>query len=135
MTYPVNRLDGMNTTAVEKLRKQGIRTTNSFLDRMKQPRGRKALAALTGLEEKQLLRWANRADLMRVKGVGEEYAELLATAGVDTVRALRTRNAERLHKSLHALNEQKRLVRFMPSPRLVERWVEDAKNLPTTLRY
>jgi hypothetical protein len=135
MTYPVNRLDGMNSTAVEKLRKQGIRTTRSFLDRTKQPRGRKALAALTGLEEKQLLRWANRADLMRIKGIGEEYAELLVMGGVDTVRALSTRNAERLYKALHAINEQKKLVRFMPSPSLVGRWVEEAKKLPTTLRY
>ncbi len=36
------------------------------------------------------------ADLMRIKGVGEEYSELLEAAGVDTVKELRNRNAANL---------------------------------------
>ena len=64
------------------------------------PKGRKALAEKTGFDEKQILCWANMADRMRIKGVGEEYAELLQAAGVDTVKELKYRNPANLAKAM-----------------------------------
>lgn len=87
--YPVAKIEGIGPTYAEKLLAAGIRTTAALLERAKDPRGRKALAGETGIEESKVLKWANMADLMRVRGIGEEYSELLEAAGVDTVKELR----------------------------------------------
>src|ERR1700750_1882692 len=100
MTYPITDIDGIDACAVEALKSAGIRTTLGFLEAAKDVKGRKCLAAKTGLDEKTLLRWANMADRMRIKGMGKEYAELLRLAGVDTVKELKYRNPGRLAKAM-----------------------------------
>ncbi|MGI9294580.1 MAG: DUF4332 domain-containing protein, partial [Pseudomonadales bacterium] len=85
--------------------------------------------------ESQLLKWANMADLMRISGVGEEYSELLEAAGVDTVKELRNRNAENLTAAMAATNEQKKLVRSVPSAAQVTKWVEQAKTLDPLITH
>ena len=75
------------------------------------------------------------ADLFRIKGVGEEYADLLEAAGVDTVPELAQRNAENLHKKLAEVNEAKNLVRRVPTQGEVSEWVGQAKQLPRVLTY
>ena len=94
-------------------------------------KGRKALAAASGCTEHQLLEWVNRADLMRVRGVGEEYSDLLEQSGVDTVKELRRRKAPNLHAKMLETNSAKRrpLVRRPPSLGEVERWVAHAQEL------
>ena len=82
-----------------------------------------------------ILEWVNRADLMRVKGVGEEFSDLLEASGVDTVKELRRRNAENLHKAMLAVNEEKNLVRRAPALSEVERWIEQAKTLAPAVTY
>jgi hypothetical protein len=90
---------------------------------------------MTKLDEKRLLRWANIADKLRIRGMGKEYAGLLREVGVDTVRELRYRNPERLAKSMAEANKRRKLVRFLPSEKLVQRWVEQAKKLPQKITY
>ena len=99
------------------------------------PKARKALATETGLEEARILKWANMADLMRVKGIGEEYSELLEAAGVDTVKELKTRKAENLAAKIAEANAAKKLVRAVPGPKLVARWIDGAKSLAPRLTY
>ena len=82
-----------------------------------------------------LLRWANIADKLRIKGMGKEYAALLREVGVDTVKELRYRNPARLAKSMAEANKKRKLVGFLPSEKLVRRWVEDAKKLPQKITY
>ncbi|NLH82713.1 MAG: DUF4332 domain-containing protein, partial [Phyllobacteriaceae bacterium] len=72
---------------------------------------------------------------MRIKGVGEEYSELLEAAGVDTVKELKHRNAENLHAKMEEINEAKKLVRQTPSLKSVGEWIEQAKTLPAVLTY
>ena len=79
MSYPVTEITGIDDDAAKALKSAGIRTTASLLEAAKDPKGRKALAAKTGLREGQLLNWANVADRMRIKGVGGDYADLLNT--------------------------------------------------------
>ncbi|MEN8234142.1 MAG: DUF4332 domain-containing protein [Actinomycetota bacterium] len=109
------------------LRKAGVRTTDALLKTASTRTGRRRLAKATGLAEGDILLWANRADLMRVPGVGPEYADLLGMAGVDTIRALRRRNADRLLMAMADLNVRKRLVRRLPTNGMVDDWVEGAK--------
>lgn len=77
----------------------------------------------------------NHADLMRIKGVGSEYADLLEAAGVDTVPELGQRNAANLAEKLAEINEAKSLVRRVPTAAEVEGWVDEAKTLPRAVEY
>ena len=68
-----------------------------------------------------MLRWVNHADLIRVVGVGPEFAELLEAAGVDSVPELAQRNVENLVTALAETNEARNLVRRVPSAAEVSR--------------
>lgn len=135
MSYSIKDLDGIDENAVELLRAAGIRTTLKLLEAAKDPKGRKSLACRTGLDEKRLLQWANTADRMRIKGLGPDYAELLRVVGVDTVRELKHRNADRLLKAIRDANAQRRLVKAPPSQQAIRRWIEQAKRLPLKISY
>jgi predicted flap endonuclease-1-like 5' DNA nuclease len=115
--------------------KAGLETVEGFLQAAATPKGREELAEKTGISPKLILEWANRADLSRLKGVGEEYSDLLEAAGVDTVRELAQRNPDNLYEKLKEVKEQKKLVRRLPGKADVARWVEEAKSLPPILTY
>ena len=117
------------------LKRIGIRTTSRLLDAAKSAKDRKKLAAKTGIDEKRLLKWANSADRMRIKGVGDDYAELIHAAGVKTVRDLKHRNARRLTEAMARANKQRKLVNFLPSEKAVQRWIEHAKKLQIKISY
>jgi len=126
---------GLPTHDATKLRKNGVRTTDALLKVAATKSGRKNLAGKTRLPERDVLGWVNRADLMRVKGIGPEYADLLEMAGVDTVKELRTRNSENLLETMTELNARKRLVRRLPTSGMVDDWVLAAKQLEPMVRY
>ncbi len=106
-----------------------------MLEKARDVKGRKELAEKTGLNEKQLLCWANGADRMRINGVSREYAELLQAAGVDTVKELKYRNPANLAGAIADANRKRKLVRVLPSEKLVCRWIEHAKKLPLKISY
>jgi hypothetical protein len=135
MSYSISAIEDIDADDTEKLKSVGIRTTEKLLEAAKSPSGRRQLAAMTKLDERRLLRWANIADKLRIRGMGKEYAGLLCEVGVDTVRELRYRNPERLAKSMAEANKRRKLVRFLPSEKLVQRWVEQAKKLPQKITY
>ena len=125
----IDAIEGIGQKRATLLRKNGIRTTEALLKRGATRRGRKELAKTTKLDEKLVLEWINRADLMRCKGVGSEYSDLLEAAGVDTVKELRRRNPVSLTAKMIELNDKKRLVRRLPTEAMVTGWIEDAKGL------
>ena len=135
MTYAIADLQSLDPAAVAQLKSAGIRTTARLLETAKDPKGRKLLAAQTGFDEKCILRWANLADRMRIKGIGEDYAGLLEAAGVDTVKELKYRNPANLAKAMAAANTKRKLVRLLPSEKAVVRWIEIAKKLPLKISY
>ncbi len=135
MSYPIMAIDGIDDEAAAALRKAGIRSTGRLLEKARTVKGRKALAEKTGFSEKQLLCWANVADRMRIHGVSKEYAELLQAAGVDTVKELKYRNPGNLAKAMADANKRRKLVRLLPSEKVVTRWIEDAKKLPLKITY
>ena len=135
MRYSIAELDTVVPGVAVALKAAGIRTTARLLEAAKTPKGRKTLAERTGLSPQCLLRVANYADKMRIKGVGEDYAELLEAAGVDTVRELKYRNPANLAKRMAEVNRQRKLVRTLPSEKAIERWIEAAKDLPVKISY
>ncbi len=125
----IDAIEGIGHKSATRLRKARVRTTEALLKNGANKRGRKQLSQQTGLSERQLLEWVNRADLMRIKGVGEEYSDLLEASGVDTVKELRRRNAANLLTAMVEINKKKNLVRRLPTEAMVQRWVDNAKEL------
>ena len=99
------------------------------------PKGRKALSAASGCSEKQILKWCNLADLMRVSGIGKQYSELLEAAGIDTVKELRNRNAANTAAKMKEINAKKNLTRTTPSESMIARWVPSAKSMKPVMKY
>jgi len=128
-------IEGVGKDYAQTLQDAGITTTEVLLDKAATPNGRAAIAEATGISEKLILKWANRVDLFRIKGIGEEYADLLEASGVDTVPDLARRNPANLHEKLATVNAEKKLVRRVPTLTAVEAWVADAKELPRKLTY
>jgi predicted flap endonuclease-1-like 5' DNA nuclease len=135
MTYAITDISRIGPEFADRLRAVGIRTTARLLDEAKSPKDRKQLAEKTGLDEKRILSWANLADRMRIKGVGEDYAALLQAAGVDTVKELKYRNPAKLARSMAEINAKRKLVRVLPSDRAIVRWIEHAKRLQLKITY
>jgi predicted RecB family nuclease len=135
MSYSLGTIEEIEPDALAVLRSVGIKTTAKLLEAAKSPKGRKLLSTQTKLDERKLLRWANIADKLRIKGMGKEYAGLLREVGVDTVRELKYRNPARLAKAMADTNKKRKLVRFLPSEKLVTRWVEHARKLPQKITY
>lgn len=135
MAYKVIDIEGVGAAYAEKLTAAGIVTTAQLLEKCAAPAGRKALAEETGISDKLILKWANHADLFRVKGVGPQFAELLEAAGVDTVKELAHRKAENLAAKMAEVNAEKKLVRRVPVAAEVQKMVDFAKELPGVLTY
>jgi len=135
MSYPLTHIEGLDVEEVKSLKALGIRSTDRLLEEAKSPRGRKLLAVKTGISERQLLMAANAADHLRIKGMGPGYVNLLREIGVNTVRDLRVRKPENLVARMVDANRKRKLVRLLPSEKLVVRWVENAKKLPLKITY
>ena len=134
-TYKVEEIEGIGPVLGEKLRTAGINTVDKLLENAATKKQRQSLAEETGISEKQILKFTNMADLFRLNGVGQEYAELLEVAGVDTVPELAQRNATNLTAKMEEVNAAKNLTRKTPSAAEVEKWIAQAKELPRVIEY
>jgi predicted flap endonuclease-1-like 5' DNA nuclease len=136
MAKKLTEIEGVGPTYAAKLAEAGVKSQEELLAAGSTPKGRSDLEKTTGISGKLVLKWINRADLARVKGIGEEYADLLELAGVDTVPALAQRNPEHLHTALVDLAAaRKDVVRRTPAAREVAAWVGAAKELPRVVTY
>lgn len=135
MGRPIQQIEGIGPAFAEKLAGEGVRSVEGLLERGATARGREVLAKSCDIPEASVLRWVNHADLCRIRGVGGEFAELLEAGGVDTVKELRNRSAENLAMRLAAVNAEKSLTRRVPSARVVNDWIEQAKQLPAKVEH
>jgi len=131
----IDAIEGIGHRNATKLRKARVRTTEALLKTASTRTGRRRLAVRTKLPEKSILQWVNRADLMRVKGVGSEYSDLLEAAGVDTIKELRRRNPANLLDAMIDINQRRRLVRRLPTEAMVGGWVDAAKDIEPLVAY
>ena len=137
----IEEIEGIGPAYAKKLRSNGVRSCEALLKRGATKKGRKDLAEATGFGEASILEWVNRADLMRVRGVGSEYSDLLEAAGVDTVKELRRRSPANLTAKMAEVNDaaikktKKSIVRRVPAQTMVERWVAHAKELDPVVTH
>jgi predicted flap endonuclease-1-like 5' DNA nuclease len=128
-------VEGIGPANAAKLEQAGVATPEDLLEKAGTRAGRERLAEATGLSAAHLLKWVNRVDLSRVKGVNTQYADLLEAAGVDTPKELARRNAEHLHAQLSSVNASKKLVRELPHMSQLAKWIDEAKALPARVEY
>ena len=135
MSYKVEQIEGIGPSYAAKLEEAGISTTEQLLEACAKPAGRKALVEKLDISGKLILRWTNHADLMRIKGVAGQFAELLEAAGVDTVKEFRHRVAANLHAKMVEVNDERNLCNRVPSVAELERMIEQAKELDPVVSY
>ncbi len=128
-------IEGVGAAYGKKLNEAGVASTRMLREQGASAKGRKELAAKTGISETLILKWVNRVDLFRIKGVGEQYADLLEVAGVDSVPELAQRKADNLMQKLIETNEKKKLVRKLPTQAQVQTWIDQAKKLPRLVTH
>jgi predicted flap endonuclease-1-like 5' DNA nuclease len=128
-------VEGIGEVYAQKLKDVGVSTTEALLEIGATAKGRKEIVEKSGISDKLVLEWVNHVDLFRIKGVAEEYADLLEEAGVDTVPELAQRNAQNLLEKMTAVNAEKKLVRRLPVLSQVVDWIEQAKQLPRVINY
>ncbi len=128
-------IEGIGEVYQKKLKETGVTSVEDLLKKCATKKGRSEIADKSGISEKLILKWANHADLARIKGIAGEYAELLEAAGVDTVPELSNRKPENLYAKIVEVNEKKKLVRKLPAEKQIKAWIEEAKALPRILQY
>lgn len=131
----IEEIEGIGPTYAEKLKNANITTINDLLKTGGTKNGRDTLVKITGASEKTVLKWINRADLFRIKGIGKEYSQLLDVAGVNTVVELSSRNADNLREKLEEVNKEKRIVKQLPSAETIAEWIKHAKKLKRKVEY
>lgn len=131
----IDAIGGIESSQARQFRRSGIRTTDALLRRAATFEGRCDLAGMVSLTEPQILELALRIDLMRIKGVGTRYGELLNAAGVFTVEELRDRNPETLLAMIVQINYRRRLARRLPALARVTEWVTEAQTLQPLVKH
>ena len=129
----IDSINGMTHTEATKLRRARVRTTVTFLQIASTRSGRALLTKETGITSPKLLHWAKRAELMKIKNLGRDYADLLEAVGVESVADLKRRNPESLHEMMHNTNQIKNIVDRMPSLKRVASWIDDSKDIVITV--
>lgn len=135
MNYKISEIEGIGPVRSATLAEADITTTEQLLEKCGAPTGRADVSKRTQISTALLLKWANMADLMRISGVGGEYAELLEAAGVDTVKELRTRRPDNLTAKMAEVNAEKMLVRALPTEANVADWVAQAGALTPMITH
>lgn len=128
MTYPIATILDDGLLVADMLRSLGINTTHELSQCVADAKTRKDLA-------RQILDWVASADLTRIKGIGRLYARLLRECEVRTTRELSYRSPQNLTRELQEVNERLQLVSMPPPIQFVERWIEQAKQLPLKVTY
>ena len=132
----IDEIEGIGPVYAAKLGEAGVTTTELLLERGASAGGREALAKATGLTTSQLLKWVNHVDLMRLDGVGSEYADLLEAAGVDSCTELAQRNPGNLARTFAEIDAARpSWIRRVPGEATVTGWVAQAQSIEKVVTH
>lgn len=126
----IELIEGIGAEHASVLSRAGVTHVRHLLQRAATASGRDALSRETGLSDAQLLEWLNHIDIMRIRGVGAEYSDLLEAAGVVSPRELARHSPAQLATLLAQTNARHPLVRRVPSEKVLAGWISEARTLP-----
>lgn len=129
MSDPLSSIKGMTDQMADKLKAHGIGNTDELVAAGLDQGDRRELADKLGVDVSKLSELVNRADLSRIKGIAGVYADLLESAGVDSVKELSHRVPANLHAKLEEVNDKHKMTSRVPTADMVEDWVAQAKKL------
>ncbi|HET9999971.1 MAG TPA: DUF4332 domain-containing protein [Ktedonobacteraceae bacterium] len=129
MSDPIGDVRGVAPELKAKLEAEGIKNTQQFLERARTAKQRTELAHKVSATPVAIKEIANRADLMRLKGVGGAFSDLLEEVGVNSCKELQHRLPEKLHKTLQEYHQSKKLTHYAPTQAQVTEWIAEAKTL------
>ncbi len=129
MTMMLNKLYGMDDASEARLKAYGIKYTDDLLAACADNNGVEKLAVATGVAPDQLVTIVHRADLERIRGIGDAYIVLLEEVGVHSAEELALVKPEDLRERLNKVNEEKKLVGRIPALAMVNGWVRRAQYL------
>ena len=132
----IEEVEGIGPAYAAKLNTAGVDSTDDLLERGASPAGRKSLEGATGISHALILEWVNHVDLMRIKGVGSEYSDLLEAAGVDSPAELAQRNAANLAQTFQEVDAARpNIVRRVPSEKEIQGWIDESKTLKKVVEH
>ena len=132
----IEEVEGIGPVHGEQLSLAGIATTDALLEQGAKPGGRAAIEKATGISGKLILEWVNHVDLMRIKGVGSEYSDLLEAAGVNSPAELANRNALNLATTFEeVVAARPGIVRRVPTESEIAGWIAQSKDLPKVVEH
>lgn len=129
MTYKIEQIEGIGPHYGERLSAVGIHTSDDLLRECGTDAQRRTIEARSGISLTLLSTWVHQADLMRVKGIGSEFGQLLEASGIEDVETLSIRKPENVVNLLDRVNREKRLTRAVPSLKTVRKWVQAAQQM------
>jgi uncharacterized membrane protein len=134
--YGIAEIEGIGDVNAKTLAGAGIKTTDDLIAGAGSAAGRTKLSGETGIGESVMLAWVNRADLMRIPGVGAQYSDLLEAAGVDSPAELARRNAANLWTTFgEVIAARPGIVRRAPSESEVGEWIAAAGSMEKVITH
>ncbi len=120
-------VEGIGEVYAKKLEKEGFNEVEELIPlTWKQV---KELAEKTGISPKLIDKWQENADLMKIKGVGPEYSDVLNQVGIDSVKELARRNPQNTLDRIVELDKEKPdVIRKIPTVDDIKTWIDEAKN-------
>jgi predicted flap endonuclease-1-like 5' DNA nuclease len=130
MAVVLTKLYGVDRELETKLKAKGVKDSEDLIALCQKSGGVDALAQEVGIDSETLSSLVNRANLVRIRGIGEAYTMLLEEAGVKTVGELATRSPDQLRGQLEQINENRKVVGRVPALAMVNGWVNKAQKFP-----
>jgi predicted flap endonuclease-1-like 5' DNA nuclease len=126
---PIESIEGIGQGFGKRLKADGISTTEALLELCASDAGIEKVCKCVDLDENTIRNWATMADLMRIKGLGGQWAELMWRAGVTSVQDLAQREIEPLRARMREVNEEEHRVAELPGEKRVTKFLEDAARM------
>lgn len=129
----LTRIKGIGNALAKRFHSIDIHSIEDFLLAAATEAQRESLSAAVKQSSAQILRWAQQADLMRVKGIGEDYGLLMRKAGIVSISELQMQTPQSLSHLLKNTNARLKVVDRLPSDTAISDWISQAQALSPIL--
>ena len=129
----IEKIEGIGEGFGKRLRADGIDTTEKLLALCATDDGVARVCQCVDLDEHTVRNWGTMADLMRIKGLGGQWAELMWRAGVTSVQDLAGQEVAPLRARFREVNEAEHRVAELPGENRVTKFITEAKSLEPAL--